>query len=486
MNDEKTILLIDDEFDIHALCKKYAEKNGYNLISAYNGNEGFSALANNKIDLILLDYFMPVMDGYTFYSKLKSNTQYSKFQNIPVIMLTVSNNQNPKIEELLSSGVTLFLQKPFGFKELMNIVSNIFLKDNSSLSNSAVIKETKFLIEENHKLKSQIHELLKFENLVGINNKMRKIFNTLKDFSSTDSNILISGEIGTGKEHIARTIHANSARKDNGFILLDCKNIPSTIIESELLGYEKGAFTENTQPKTGLLKRAHAGTLFINEICELDLETQKILVDVLKNRQFTPIGSKSNVNADIRIIGATTHNPEKEMLNNRLRQDFYYRINCISFHIPPLRKRTEDIPYFANYFISKYCRINNIKRLKLTSKAVACMKSYYWPGNVDELQTLMERLVSQADKAHIRISDLPSEMRENHEIRNEIMASNLPLKEARKQWIERFEKNYLINLLTSCNGNISKVARTAKVNRMTIYRMLNYYNIKSKKTPVEY
>lgn len=486
MNDEKTILLIDDESDIHTICKKYTDTKEYTLINAFNGEEGFESLKRFSIDLILLDYYMPGMNGYEFYKELITNDAYAKFRHIPVIILTVISNGSDKIQELLSLGVTLFLQKPFGFRELMNIISNIFMKDYSASAHLDSSNHQDILLEENKKLKSQIQEQFQFENLIGITGRMRKIFGKVKDYAKTDHNILISGETGTGKEYLARTIHANSVRRHNAFVVLDCKNIPTTIVESELKGYDKGAFTENTQAKTGLLKRANNGTLFINEICELDTKIQEILVDVLKNRQFTPSRSNSAETTDIRIIGATTFDPEKEMMNNRLREDFYYRTSVISFHIPSLRERIEDVPYLANHFLQKYCSIHDIPRIKMTSKTVACMKNYYWPGNIDELQTLMERLVSQTDKSHIRISDLPSELRENHQIRNNIISTNLPLKQARKQWVERFEKNYLINLLTSCNGNISKVARTAQVNRMTIYRMINYYKIKSKKTPVEY
>ncbi|MBN1153488.1 sigma-54-dependent Fis family transcriptional regulator [candidate division KSB1 bacterium] len=486
MDDKKTILLIDDETDIHTICKKYADTHGYHLVSAFNGEEGFNFLNMMNVDLILLDCYMPVMNGFSFYKELIDNKSYAKFRHIPVIVLTVIGNGNDKMQELLSLGVTLYLQKPFGFKELMNIISNIFMKDDPSLNPLRDKSDNNNLLEENTKLRSQIQELFQFENLIGITGKMRKIFTKIKDFSRTDHNILISGEIGTGKEFLARTIHANSARKNNAFVVLDCKNIPATIVESELKGYNNGAFTENTQAKIGLLKKANHGTLFINEVCELDIKIQQLLVDVLKNRKFTPMGSSIAEKTDIRLICATTYDPEKEMMNNRLKEDFYYRISVISFKIPALRERIEDVPYLADHFLRRYCNLNQLGRIKLTSKAVACMKNYYWPGNIDELQTLMERLVSQSDKSHIRISDLPSELRESHQIRSDILSSNLPLKQARKKWIERFERNYLINLLTSCNGNISKVARTAQVNRMTIYRMLNYYNIKSKKNPVEF
>jgi transcriptional regulator with PAS, ATPase and Fis domain len=340
-----------------------------------------------------------------------------------------------------------------------------------------LLDQDKNLLEENRRLRSQIQKTYSFDNIIGISKPMRSIFAKIADVAETDANVLIQGEKGVGKEFIARSLHANSLRKEGSFILVNCVDLPSTILEKELFGYAKGAFGASTQPKQGLLKHAHQGTVYLNEICDLDLSLQEKLVDVLKKRYYIPMGGTEKVHVDLRIISSTRHNPEKAMLNDTLHENFYYRLNAVSIIIPPLRDRKEDLPLLANHFLEKYCTRSNKDTMKLSTEAISCLMSYTWPGNVNELQTLIERLVSLNNKAVVRLKDLPKELQETYELHNEILTANLPLKDARKKWVAKFEKTYLLNLLAKCNGNISKVARVAKVNRMTIYRMINYYNI---------
>ncbi len=486
MIEKKSILLIDDDEDMKILCKKYIENGGHRFVSASTAQDGLDRISQGDIDLILLDYMLPGMNGHDLYMTLLSDEKYQKYQDIPVIILTVLTEEIAHKEELLNRGVSLFLQKPFGFKELMNIIANIFMKANSKESLQELqrkkLEEERKLIEENNRLKSQIRESFHSSNMVGISRPMRKLFSRVIDIAKTDANILIQGEKGVGKEFIARSIHAHSKRQDGPFMSINCADLPSALLEGELFGFMKGAFTDETPPKTGLLKLAHKGTLYIEEISRLDIKLQEKIIAVLRTRQFTPFGGKKEEHIDIRIISTTTENLEKAMLKNMLREDLYYRLNVISFKIPPLRERIEDIPLLVRYFASRFCELNHRDKLRFTSEAISCLQSYHWPGNVSELHTLIERLVSMNHKSLIKLRDLPEELKENYELHTDIISANIPLKEARKKWVAKFERTYLLNMLAKFNGNISKVARTAKVNRMTIYRMINYYDISFNKS----
>lgn len=480
MADKKTILLIDDDQDMHTICKKYIESGGYNFISASNGKDGLELLLKDDIALILLDYMMPEMTGFEVYKILITDEKYKNYRNIPVIMLTVLSEEVVDKKKLFNMGMTLFLQKPFGFKELLDIIKNIFIANELKIKQKQLDKlKLKEAVDENEKLKSQIEETYSFDNIIAIAKPMRDIFDKVIQVAKTDANVMIYGENGTGKELIARSIHAYSQRKGGAFVAVDSVALPTTMLESELFGYEKGAFTGATQPTNGLLELAHKGTLFIGEICELNIDLQTKLLKVLKERQFKRWGSKKLINIDVRIISATNKNPEKAMLENRLREDLYYRLNAVPILLPPLRERKEDIPLLISHFIKKFCEVNNKKRMRISPEALRCLQHYHWPGNVRELQSIVERLVSLNHTSVIMLKDLPTEFQDNYKL---ILSYDLPLKQARKKWVAKFEKNYLLNLLAKCNGNISKVAKLAQVNRMTIYRMIDNYNISIKKS----
>ena len=488
MSDNKTILLIDDDYDMHTICKKYVEINGYNFVSTLNGQQGLERILEGDIDLILLDYMMPEMNGYEFYKIFTEDEKFEKFKNIPVIMLTILSEDVINKKELLSLGINLFLQKPYGFKELIDIIKNVFIKneiDNEQgKQENKKLLDAKVLADENERLKSLVQETYSFDNIIAITKPMRKVCDKLTQVINTEANILISGEHGTGKELIARTIHANSKRNKGAFVTVDCAALPPSHLESELFGYEKEAFIGAATPNVGLLESAHKGTIFLDEICELNFDLQAKLLRFLQERQFRRLGGKNSIDVNIRIISATNKNPENAILENRLREDLYYRLNVIPFHLPPLRERRDDIPLLTDHFLMKFCNNSKKKIMKISPEAISCLQSYHWPGNIQELQNFIERLVSVNNKDVITLKDMPIEFQENYELQTEILSYNLPLKEARKKWVGKFEKSYLLNLLTKCNGNISKVAKLAQVNRMTIYRMIHNLNIKFKKSIV--
>lgn len=485
MTTDKKILLIDDDRDIHIICKKYIENAGYGFISAFNGCEGLEKIQDEHIDLVLLDYLMPDMNGTEVFRELISNKKYEKFRDIPVVMLTVVSEDYLKQEELLNMGIRMYLKKPFGYHELINIIENLFMINqihlnlkNKELEN---IKQFERLTHENRLLRTQIQETYRFDNIIGTNRQMKEIFEKVVKVAKTDANVFIYGEGGTGKELIARTIHSMSRRREYAFVPVDCMTLPSNLLESEFFGHEKGAFSGAISAKSGLFELAHKGTLFLEEICELNYDLQSKLLRVLQERQFRRLGSSQLMEVDMRIISTSNRIPETAVSENILREDLYYRLNVIPIYLPPLRERRDDIELLVFHFVKKFCTSNQSSLIKISPEAMRYLKNYHWPGNVRELQNVVERVVSLSSNKYVHPEDLPDHILNNSEINSFLPSPDMSLKDARRKWMEKFERNYLIELLHKCNGNISEVARVAQSNRMTIYRMIKNYNISTKK-----
>lgn len=317
--------------------------------------------------------------------------------------------------------------------------------------------------------------------LIGNSSKMHEIYKTIIKISNSDANVLIYGESGTGKELIARTIHAYSKRKNQAFIPVDCVALPVTLLESELFGYEKGAFTGATNVKRGLIEYANKGTFFLDEITELNVELQSKLLRVLQERQFRRLGGKSLINVDIRIISATNRNPQEAVARKVLREDLFYRLNVIPIYVPPLRERPDDIPLLVNHFIKEFTKTSEFKQIEITDEALQILIKYPWPGNVRQLKNLIERIVALAKGEIIRVEDLPEEIIQQASNFEKTSPQNgfshLPYDQAKKQSLLEFERNYFIKLFDKHNGNITKVAKAAKVSRKTIYQILKKHGL---------
>ena len=481
---KRHILLIDDDQDMHLICQKILERAGYVFHSARNGEEGLRALHDYPVDLILLDYMMPGMDGYTFFKTLKYSPEYAEFSHIPVIMLTVLTENHPQRKKLLQMGLNLYLNKPFGNKELLNVIENVFVTNkiqrHKRERDYRRLKQARQLALENRKLRQQIQQDSILLGIVGTNPKMKTIFERIKKVAATDASVLITGESGTGKELVARAIHQCSRRAAFEFVPVDCVALPASLLESELFGYEKGAFTGAVAAKKGLLETAHKGTFFLDEIAELPPELQAKLLRVLQERQFRHLGGKELIDVDIRVIAATNRDPLQAVQEGVLREDLYYRLNVVPIHLPPLRERKEDIPILVQHFLEKFCKRNNYPIMKISDEAITYLMQYHWPGNVRELQNIIERMVSLAGGDTITVDDLPEHIREKKNLDRIADITGLPLREAREKWLEKFERKYLVDLIRECRGNISLVARRAGVNRMTVYRLMKKYQINLK------
>lgn len=484
MGFNKTILLIDDDQDIHIICKKYIEGVGCHCISAFSGNEGLEKILNSKIDLILLDYSLPDMNGLEFFKTFRYAGRYEKFSRIPVIILAVISDDVAPQKELLELGVDLYLKKPYGYHELVNIIENIFIHNEIKQKQGQLEQNNQLFIQrlliENQRLTSQIQDNFNFKNIISNSPTMLEIFDKIIKIAKTDANIFIYGENGTGKELIARSIHQKSRRNQFAFIPVDCMSLPSQLLEQELFGHIEESF--NSKPgKVGYLQLAQSGTLFMDEITQLSPDSQGKFLQVIQEGHFRPLGSSKMMDVDIRIISASTVPPENAVKEKQFREELYYHLNVIPIRIPPLRERKEDIPLLVNYYIKKISGGHKKNPVKFSPEAMELLQNYRWPGNVRELQNVIERVISLARNNHIQLEDLPEHITNHSDFYHYMPGPQLSLKDARKKWMEKFERNYLIELLNRSNGNISEVARMAHSNRMTVYRMIKNYNISTKK-----
>lgn len=475
----RRVLLIDDDRNMHEICRYHIEKAGYEFLSAHSGGHGLELIRQGAADLVLLDFMMPDKDGYAVFREIKTNDEYRHVRHLPVVMITAYAEHNRK-RDLIEMGLKMHLNKPFGGKELLNVIENIFVTNqiDSQLREQERSRLEK-VSQENQMLRALLRDTSTFDNIVGTNRQMKEIFEKVTKVASTDANVMIYGESGTGKELIARSIHAHSHRAKGPFVPVDCVALPGNLLESELFGYEKGAFTGATASKRGLLELAQEGTFFLDEISELNLDLQAKLLRVLQERQFRHLGGKDLISVNIRVISATNRDPLQAMKEKQLRPDLYYRLNVVPIQLPPLRERRDDIPLLAEFFLRKFCRDNQRQAMRFSNEATKCLVRYSWPGNVRELQNVVERVVSLAYGRVIRQEDLPEYLQEEDKSSVEKPANlnELTLREARQHWMETFEKKYLIELLNKYGGNITRVARKAGVHRMTIYRMLKQYNI---------
>lgn len=472
---KRRVLLIDDDPNMHELCRHYIEKAGYEFLSAFDGNHGLQLAQQGVADLILLDFMMPEKDGFTVFQEFMTAEAYRHVRQVPVVMLTAYNDHERK-RALIEMGLKMYIVKPFGGQELIKVIDNILVTNQTQLRWREQVEQAN---EEALLLRNLLRDTYTFDNIVGTNLQMKEIFEKVMKVARTEANIMIYGESGTGKELIARSIHAHSARAKGPFVPVDCVALPGNLLESELFGYEKGAFTGAANTKRGLLELANDGTFFLDEICELNMDLQAKLLRVLQERQFRHLGGKDLLHVNIRVISATNRDPAEAVKEKVLRHDLYYRLNVIPIHLPPLRERRDDIPLLAQFFLRKFTREGERQNLRFNDDAMKCLLRYSWPGNVRELQNVVERMVSLSSGRVMGVDDLPDYLREEEAPASNGMAIpvDLTLREARQHWMEMFEKKYLVELINKYNGNISRVARKAGVHRMTIYRMLKQYNI---------
>ena len=459
---KEKILIVDDEPDMLSSCQKLLSRSGYSVETAGSGRDALKILREEKFDLILTDLKMPEVDGMEVLKRSKKQSPDSA-----VLVFTGYGTIQDAVMAM-KNGASDFITKPFTPDHLLLAIEKAL--DNLRLE------------AENRALKDQLAERFNFDNIVGRSPEMHDVFDSIRRIADTNANVLITGESGTGKELIARSIHANSSRKNGPFVPLNCGGIPEHLVESELFGHQKGAFTGAVTTRPGLLEFATTGTFFMDEISELPLNLQVKLLRVLEERRIRRVGSNKEIEIDIRLISATNRDIQKMAKEGKFREDLFYRANTFVIHIPPLRDRIDDIPLLAAHFLRHYAKSTSKVLEGISPEAMSNLKSHTWSGNVRELQHVIERAVALATEDIVRPQDLPDQLwKEGHSSESdssgEVSHLNLPFKEAKESTIEAFERKYIISLLTKHRGNISRAAEGSGIDRRSIHRLLAKHGI---------
>jgi len=386
----ETILIVDDEKSILDLLNVVFKKEGYQVKTSPGTPKAYELIDQGNYDALICDIKMPQVDGMDLL-------KHSKKQNpfVPVVMITAYGSVKQAVEAL-KIGASDYVMKPFDIEELKIIVAHGL--------------EERKLREENILLKKTLRAESSFENMVGKSKAMREIFSLIDKAASTDTTVLITGESGTGKEMAARAVYALSRRRDNPFVSINCAALPENLLESELFGHMKGSFTGAVVDTRGMFETAQSGTIFLDEVGEMSPWTQVKLFRVLQERTVRRVGGTEEIPVDVRIIAATNQDLKKRIEEGKFREELYYRLNVISFEMPPLRKRIEDIPIFVKHFLQKHCDKLGRKMKRLSPEVFTCLEAYSWPGNVRELENLIERIVAVEERETITASCLPAEI----------------------------------------------------------------------------
>ncbi len=463
MTKQPRILVVDDEKDMLNACRKILQAFGYIPVLAENGGTAITYLEQDEFDLILCDLFMPDIDGMDVLRKANELAPLT-----PFVIFTAYGTVDRAVQAM-KLGAFDFLEKPFEADHLEVIVKK-------------ALQQRTLLCERNNLL-NQLEHRYGFDNIIGKSTPMQKVFSMVESVAPTDANVFISGESGTGKELIARAIHAHSRCKSKPFIPVNCGALPENLFEAELFGYEKGAFTGATQRKHGLLEFADGGTFFLDEVCELPEPLQVKLLRVLQDKQLRHIGGNELIKVNVRLISASNRDIEKAREEGVLRDDFYYRLNVINIHIPPLRERREDIGLLAEYFLREQLKASPHYIEGFHPQVMELFNEYHWPGNVRELENVVEHAVALARGHQIMLSDLPGPLMRFAQQPTSYVDEPLtaqPLAVLKQRKIDELEKKYLIALLKECQGNVTKVAERAQMTRRNIHRLFLRHQINAK------
>jgi DNA-binding NtrC family response regulator len=445
---ESRILIVDDERIVRESLQHWFEEEGYIIETAENGMSALEKFSIGTFDLALIDMKMPGMTGLELLKKIK------QIDNGCIAILITAFASVPTAIQALKDGAYDYVTKPVDPDELNNIVRNAL--------------ESVKLKKENKVLKVHLESLTIPENLVGESPQMRKIIELIKTVSDADSTVLIRGESGTGKEIVAKAIHQNSKRKYFPIITVNCGALSESLLESELFGHEKGAFTGAHFKRKGKFEIANGGTIFLDEIGSISQKTQVDLLRIIETRKFNRVGGNEMVESDFRLITATNEPLEKLIEENKFRKDLYYRLNVITITLPPLRERKQDIPILANFFLKKYSELMNKDLVGISSSAMDFLLGYDFPGNVRELENTIERAIVIGKGKEIILDDLSLEITNDSFAFADDAAGSL----------EDVEKKYIIKVLGENKWNISKSAEILGVERVTLYNKISKYGLK--------
>lgn len=451
------VLLIDDEKETLQNRAKIIERFDHNCISCSDGEEAIQLIMSRRPDIILTDLKMPTIDGTDILRIAKK-----VIPDVVVIIFTAYASVDTAVETM-KLGAFDYIEKPSTAEQLGFVLERA--------ANFARLSQ------ENKLLRKQVRHTSRLGNIIGSSKVMAELLDTIVRYAKTDANVLIYGESGTGKELIARAIHEHSHRNNKTFVPVDCGALPEQLLESELFGHEKGAFTGATETRHGLLEYADKGTFFFDEVIELSLNLQAKLLRVLQERQLRRLGCNKLIPINIRIISATNRNPDEAVQEKILREDLYYRLNVLPITVPPLRERKEDLPLLVDHFLKKYLESNEGPDKLFSTNAIESLIDYPWPGNVRELQAVVERVLALSKNEIINEREILQQIGNSRFNPEESPSTVLSFQKAKENNTREFEKEYLHKLLVKSRGNIMQASREAGVSRKTIYMIINKHSI---------
>jgi len=431
-----SILLIDDEPAQLQSMKSFLSRRGFQVFATDNGPDGLEIAKNNPIDLVLTDYRMPEWSGAEVLDNIKELNP-----DIEVVVITAYGSVEDAVS-LMKAGAYDYLNKPIDLDELESLIERV--------------REKRQLVRENRQLKEQLQERYKFESIISQSGEMEDVLNTAARVANSKATVLVRGESGTGKELIARAIHVASPRRANPFVVINIAALPENLLESELFGHEKGAFTGASEMRIGRFEQANGGTLFIDEVGEIPLPVQVKLLRAIQFGQIERLGSNKSIDVDVRIIGATHRDLEEMMEQGEFREDLYFRMNVVAIQVPPLRKRKTDIPLLVDHFIQKYADENQKSIQGITRDALDELMKYDFPGNVRELQNIIERAVVMSRNEQITLQDLPQNLKAARQS-NQFNPHELTASYEEK--MQAYERAMIREALEQSDGNQSAAAR---------------------------
>ncbi|MGE5351693.1 MAG: sigma-54-dependent transcriptional regulator [Acidobacteriota bacterium] len=447
MKNKTRILIVDDEKIVRESLFHWFEEEGYEVDTAEDAEAALRTIDKGKYELMLVDMKMPGMSGLELLEKVK------EIDKDTIFILITAFASVPTAIKALKNGAYDYITKPIDPDELAHIVEKAI--------------HQRALRQENEQLKDNIDEIIKPDNLIGESRQMLKIFDLINTVAQTDTTVMIRGESGTGKELVAKAIHINSKRKYFPIVTVNCGALAETLLESELFGHEKGAFTGAHYKRKGKFEMADGGTIFLDEIGTVSPKMQIELLRVIETKQFMRVGGNESIKSDFRVIAATNEPLENLLKEGKFREDLYYRLNVFTIFLPPLRERREDIPVLAYYFMNKFNGAMNKNIKNISNEAMDFLVNYSWPGNVRELENAIERALVVGRGDSIKIEDLPFHVTPNNRIEDDGDNS-----------LESMEKRHIMNVLEMNNWNISKSAEALQIDRVTLYNKINKYGFR--------
>ena len=450
------ILIVDDELNMRLVLTAMLKKEGYEIASAADGSEALSILKSGPIDAVITDLKMPNVDGMELLNHMND-----KHPAIPVIIITAHGTVATAVEAL-KKGALDYITKPFDLDELKNVISKAM--------KTRTLKENELFLPP---------EDIERAGIIGTSKSIKDIFEAIKRVAPTTTTILITGETGTGKELVADAIHYNSPRKKNPLIKINCAAIAKTLMESELFGYEKGAYTGAAVTKPGKFELAHKGTLFLDEVSEIPRDMQVKLLRVLQEQEFERVGGLRTIKVDVRIIAATNQNLLQQVQAGNFREDLYYRLNVFPIEVPPLRSRKEDILPLTDYFLEKFNKKLAVS-VNMEQEVKEMFLRHDWPGNIRELENLIERMILLAQNDTVTMREIPEEFKAavNKIAAAPLETSKKPFKNYMRDHVENVEKQMIVKMLEEAGGNVTKAAQQLGLSRKGLQLKMIKYNLR--------